>query len=589
MHYHPSLPLLILLLLFGGVQPSLAQTLPAGPQVLTFFSDVDDTEQPYALYLPPSFDASRQYPLVVSLHGAGSNHRLNLRRVFGRSNQPGETDVEASRYFPEWRDVDFIVAAPFARGTVGYQGIAEKDVLEVLADVKRRFPIDEDRVYLTGLSMGGGGTLWIGLTRPDLWAAIAPVCPAPPQGTEALAPNALNQAVRFFHGEVDPVVPVEVSRTWVQRLRELGTHVEYDEYPGVAHDSWVPAYQDGKIFDWFSQFRRDPHPDRVRFATEHYRYDRAYWVRLDQLTPGTLARIDARFTGSNQLEITTSELGSFTLDLSAHPRYSAERALQARIDGRTVRVRPGEPLSFSRKGRRWSAAAYQAPPLAKRAGAEGPMSEVVSSHHIYVYGTAGNPSAEEIAARRAQAEHAANWSVDRGPFWGRVMVFPRTLADRDVRASDLEEANLVLFGTRETNTLIAQFADRLPLHLHPEARDEYGLIYVFPIGERYVLVSSGLPWWHTAEAAPAAPAPPARPRSPFAASVVALGLVGLEDFLLFRGSPHNVVAEGRFDTSWRLPEAAARVLRETAAVTLAPGAVTERTRPSQRGSIQVAP
>src|SRR5690606_29179033 len=135
-----------------------AQSLPTGPQVLTFYSDVDDTEQPYGLYLPANFDASRKYPLVVSLHGAGSNHRLNLKRVFGRTNDGDETDVEASRYFPAWEDRDFIVVSPFVRGTMGYQGIAEKDVMDVLADVKERFPIDEDRTYLTGLSMGGGGT-----------------------------------------------------------------------------------------------------------------------------------------------------------------------------------------------------------------------------------------------------------------------------------------------------------------------------------------------------------------------------------------------------------------------------------------------
>jgi dipeptidyl aminopeptidase/acylaminoacyl peptidase len=112
------------------VPPStaVAQRLASGPQVLTFFSNVDDTEQPYGLYLPPGYDAKRAYPLVISLHGAGSNHRLNLRRVFGKSNAEGETDVEASRSFPAWKDVDYIVASPLARGTMGYQGVAERDV-----------------------------------------------------------------------------------------------------------------------------------------------------------------------------------------------------------------------------------------------------------------------------------------------------------------------------------------------------------------------------------------------------------------------------------------------------------------------------
>src|SRR5262245_55639242 len=90
---------------------SCPQTRP-GPQVWTFFSDVDDSDQPYALYVPPGFNPKKKYPLVISLHGGGSNHRLNLRRVFGKTNAPGETDVEATRTFPKWRDVEYIVAAP---------------------------------------------------------------------------------------------------------------------------------------------------------------------------------------------------------------------------------------------------------------------------------------------------------------------------------------------------------------------------------------------------------------------------------------------------------------------------------------------
>ena len=99
------------LLLAAGIA-AFGQTLKPGPQVLTFFSDVDDTEQPYALYLPQHFKPTKKYPLVIMLHGAGSNHRLNLRRVFGKSNLKGESDVEATRYFPEWRDIAYIVATP---------------------------------------------------------------------------------------------------------------------------------------------------------------------------------------------------------------------------------------------------------------------------------------------------------------------------------------------------------------------------------------------------------------------------------------------------------------------------------------------
>jgi len=543
-----------------------AQRLESGPQVLTFFSDVDDTEQPYGLYLPQNYDATKAYPLVVSLHGAGSNHRLNLRRVFGKSNAEGETDVEASRYFPDWEHVDYIVAAPFARGTMGYQGVAEKDVMDVIADVRRRFSIDENRMYLTGLSMGGGGTLWIGLTRPDLWAAIAPVCPAPPQGTEQLAPNALHVPVHIFQGGADPVVPPQGAHRWIATLEALGSTVEYTEYPGVGHDSWVNAYADGQIFEWFDRFRRDPHPDRVRFASDRYEHDTAYWVRFDALVPGRLASIDAQFTDANHLEIATQALDGFTLRLAGHPRFTPGQPLAVQIDGEQLDFPADDSVSFSRRDFLWVAAPYAAAPSEKRPGLEGPMREAIASRHIYVYGTAGDPTDEEQTARREQAERAAEWSVYRGWFWGRVMVFPRVVADREVRPSDVADANLVLFGTPQTNSLIAQYRDRLPLHLTESATADYGLVYVFPLDSNYVLVNEGRPWWDRPEVA--------GPGSPFTNVVPAMQLFDQQDYLLFDATGGDGAVEGRFDRTWRLTDRDAALLAASGAVAVSGTAIS---------------
>jgi len=538
--------IIALLLTIGSA--SFAQTLKPGPQVLTFFSDVDDTEQPYGLYLPPNFNAAKKYPLVIMLHGAGSNHRLALRRVFGKSNLSGETDVEATRYFPAWREVDYIVASPYARGTMGYQSIAEKDVYDVLADVKRRFPIDEDRVYLTGLSMGGGGTLWLGLSRPDIGAAIASVCPAPPDGTDELAPNALNYPVHIFHGDADPVVNPAGVREWVKRFEALGTKIAYTEYPGVGHNSWENAYKDEFIFTWFAKFRRHRYPDRVRFVTSRYKYNSAYWIHLDALTPGTPANIDAKFVAINRLEITTFELSAFTLNLAGHPKFTAKRPVEVTIDGKMISAKA---LSFSKLEGEWSAAKYEATANSKRSGAEGPISEVIASRHIYVYGTADNPAEKELQTRRSQADYAANWSVDRGPFLRRVMAFPRVLADKEVRPSDLESSNLILFGTKATNSVIAKFSEQLPLHFN--AAEGYGLVYIFPIGMHYVLINSGLPWWTVGETSANPPT-----RRGFRPLYGPPGLLmDLPDYLLFKGSMDNVIAVGRFDHNWRVLESGA--------------------------------
>jgi dipeptidyl aminopeptidase/acylaminoacyl peptidase len=552
--------LVLLTLLLAAGFPASGQTLKPGPQVMTFFSDVDDSEQPYGLYLPANFSPKKKYPLVISLHGAGSNHRLNLRRVFGKSNLEGENDVEATRYFPAWPGVDVIVASPLARGTMGYQGIAEKDVYDVLADVKKRFPIDEDRVYLTGLSMGGGGTLWLGLTRPDVWAAIAPVCPAGPPETLDFAPNALNLPVHIFQGGADPVVEPAGVRDWATRLQNFGTKVEYTEYPGVGHNSWENAYKDGSIFVWLTQFKKNRFPDRVRFLTSRYKYGNAYWIRIDQLTPGTLASIDAKFVGQNRLEITTSELSAVTLDLAGHPKFKANRPLEITIDGAALTARAADPISLSRRDGTWGTEAYQAAPGTKRLGEEGPIDEAISSRHIYVYGSGGNPPREELQARREQAAKAADWSAQRV----RLLFYPRVVADRDVRPSDLESSNLILFGTKETNTLIEKFSDRLPFHLDPAGAAGYGLVYVYPVDGHYVVISSGLPWWTPPPAAPAPTAP--APRRFLFLGGTAQAFTGFKDFILFKDSAATAIADGRFDNDWRIPEADAEKLRASGAV-----------------------
>ncbi len=532
---------LLNLLLLGMLCPSFtfAQSLESGPQVLTIHSEADDTEQPYAIYLPFNFDENKKYPFVMMLHGAGSNHRLALKRVFGKSNKEGESDVEASRYFEEWKDVNYIVAAPFARGTAGYQGISENDVWAVLEDVKSRFNIDENRTYLTGLSMGGGGTLWIGLTKPDVWAAIAPVCPAPPAGTDKLAGNAFNLPVHFFHGDADPVVPVEGSRTWVKNMEAQGVDVKLKEYPGVKHDSWINAYADGQLFDLLDQYERNQFPKKINFTTPQLKYNKAYWVEINQKQPGELARFEAEINADDKLSIQTENILAFTLNLNDHPDVGGKR-LELNIDGTNLSLNAANNMDFTMENGKWANKKTTFEEGIKTKGQEGPIYNAFSSRHVYVYGTEGNPSADELAKRRAIATQAAQWSNYRGEFLGRIMFFPRILSDKEVRESDLKDANLILFGTKETNKLISDFSDELPFHFNgPE--EEYGLFYIYPKNGKYIAISSGLPWWANVEDR----------GLPFV-SITHRQLPEFKDFILFKNTSKNIVSSGYFDNEWKL-------------------------------------
>jgi poly(3-hydroxybutyrate) depolymerase len=516
---------------------------PPRTQTLAFVSSVDESEQPYALYLPKSFEAGKKYPAVISLHSEDSNHRLNLLQVLGQTGRAAEGGRFSLLYARPLPDIDFIVASPLARGAMGYRGISESDVYDLLADLERRFPVDQDRIYLTGVSMGGGGALRLALTRPDVWAAVAPVCPPPIPEIGALALNALNLPVRLSHGEQDPVTPVASSRLWQRRLLDVGVAADYLEYPAVRHNAWDFAYKDGAVFQWFGQFRRNLYPQRVRFVTESYRYAAAYWVRVDALTPGVEAFIDARQSGAGEVQVETRNLDGFTL--------SPDRLVTTvMIDGALIPIKPGS-LSFRKQAGRWVAGT--AARSGKRPGLEGPISAAVSERHIYVYGTAGDPSAAELEFRRQTAETAARWSSPRESV---RLSFP-VKADSAVTAEELNSDSLVLFGTRETNSLIARFADRLPLALSAGAAD-YGLLFIAALGSHYALVSSGLPWWTDFEDA-------GRPLDPYAPARYG-ELATFGDYVVFKGSVAHVVAEGRFDRDWKLPADRAARIAATGAV-----------------------
>jgi len=533
-----------------------AQPYTSGPQAVTFASDVDDTDQPYGLYVPKNLDPARKYPLVIMLHDVFSNHRLALRRVFGWPNRPGETDADANRFFPHFRDVNYIVASPLARGTLGYQGLAEKDVYDVVADVKRRFPIDDDRIFLTGVGMGGGGALWLGLTRPDFWAAIAPVCPAPPAGTEELLGNALNIAVALYQGEIDPAVKAEQTRRWNQQLIDAGVKTEYVEYPGVRHNAGDFAYKEASIFSVFEQYRRNSLPDRVRFSTRDYQHASAYWVKIDQLNPGTLGSMDARLEAGNRLIIETKALDAFTLNMKNHPKLTRTQPLNITLDGASFKLKVQDSLSFTKEPKGWAAKRSGPLPSQKRPGQEGPIGRAIASRQIYVYGTGGSPSTDDLIWRRNEANSAAEWSTPRA----RLMVTNRVIPDAEVSDYEMKSANLILFGNKETNSVIARLAPQLPMHLNPGAAD-YGLVYVTPTGgQHYAVVSSGLPWWTRADMS----SRPGLAQNP----IPFRALETFQDFILFKGGLDNVVTEGSFDRDWKIPPAAASKMRETGALTL---------------------
>jgi hypothetical protein len=301
----------------------------------------------------------------------------------------------------------------------------------------------------------------------------------------------------------------------------------------VRHNAWNLAFRDRGFQPWLLSHRRNANPERVTLVTRSYRYGSAYWLRIDGLTPGTPASVDARRLSAAEMRVDTSNVDALSIASAA-----LELPGSVTIDGDTVRLKAGAAISFVRREGHWTAGSYT--PEGKRPGLEGPVSAAVSTGHIYVYGTVDNAPESELKSRREAAERAASWSSDRA----RTSLALPVKADSELTRAELEGANLVLLGTRETNSVIRRFEKEMPLALSPGAAD-YGLLFVAPQGRRLLLVSSGVPWWTGAGAA-------ARSRYLFVPPRFAV-LSSFGDFVLFKGSLDNVVIEGRFDRNWKLP------------------------------------
>ncbi len=209
-------------------------------------SNVDNTSQPYRLYIPTNYDANKKWPLVVALHGMGQDENS-----FFASYNNGEIKriAEARGY---------LVVCPKGRAPASmYMGPAETDVIDVLNAMKRDYSIDDDRVYLMGHSMGGYGSWSVAVNHPDLFAAIGPIA----GGGQPFVMMGLKKITHVpwivIHGDKDPTVSVEESRKMVKAGKDLGIEIKYMEVPGGNHiDIAVPGFKD--IFDWFDAHKRQP-------------------------------------------------------------------------------------------------------------------------------------------------------------------------------------------------------------------------------------------------------------------------------------------------------------------------------------------
>jgi len=218
----------------------------------------------YQVFVPANWDKHKKWPVLLFLHGAGERGEDGLLQTevgIGHAIRTGAAQFQFIVVMPQcwtnklWTDS-------------GMQGQA----LTALEQSIKEFHGDRDRVYLSGLSMGGYGTWDLAAKYPGKFAALAVICGGihgpqrfqelhvslvdVPKVTDPYAEVARRigkTPVWIFHGDADPAVPVEESRKMVEALRAANANMKYSEYPGVGHNSWDKAYAAPEFIPWLLQ------------------------------------------------------------------------------------------------------------------------------------------------------------------------------------------------------------------------------------------------------------------------------------------------------------------------------------------------
>ena len=251
-----------LMLLAGGITFPTARADELGDKFTK--AELKNKEGQRLLYRflkPVSLEAGKKYPVVIFFHGAGERGDDNDKTLIH-----GVKTFATEEFLTKFPCFVVVPQCPNNQMWMRFPWTVEKVVLpdqpteslsltmQCLDALEKEFPIDTDREYVTGLSMGGFAT-WESIVRsPNRFAAAVPVCAG---GDATKAKSIAHLPIWAYHGAKDGVVKVERSREMIDALKAVGGSPKYTEYPDIGHDSWNGAYKDRAMYDWlFSQRRK---------------------------------------------------------------------------------------------------------------------------------------------------------------------------------------------------------------------------------------------------------------------------------------------------------------------------------------------
>jgi len=209
------------------------------------YKDSSGESAKYVLFVPYDYTGDKAFPLILFLHGAGETGKDGKKQGqtgMGPAIKKREKDFPCIVIFPQSQKRSWQASSTDA-----------KRALAILAEIQKEYKVDPNRIYLTGLSMGGYGTWSLATAHPELWAAIVPICGG---GNPKLADKIKDIPCWCFHGDADKAVAVQRSRDMIAALKAAGASPRYTEYPNVGHNSWDRAYGTPELFPWLLEQHR---------------------------------------------------------------------------------------------------------------------------------------------------------------------------------------------------------------------------------------------------------------------------------------------------------------------------------------------
>ena len=437
---------------------------PSGFVRLAWRDEVDDSAQFCRVYLPHDYSPDKEWPVVIYLHGYNPENPRYVRwwgvdqRHHDRCDRYGVIYVE-----------------PHGRGNTGFAGIGEQDVLRGLGLVQDMFSVDDSRVYLTGESMGGGGTWHVGTRNPDRFAAISPVYGGwdyrlsmseenyqratdyehyrqQVWSSTALAETLLTTPTFVHHGVEDSIVEIRNSRFLVRELQQWAYPVRYAEYPHGNHFNDMGHWP--RLMPWLLEQRLNRHPREVRLRAFSLKDASAHWLQVKQMEHFFRPlHAQVRVLDKNMIQLDTDNVLSVRLSPGG-PDMNPKSPLRVVWNGRLYNK------SFQDGAVLLNVEGYTPGAMMKRPELSGPVSDVKQTPFAIVEGTSSSNEMMRIICNRLADQIAGEWE-------NRQKVVPRRFTDKEISEKELSAYSLILIGPAEANSIVKRL-EGVPLEAHPD-------------------------------------------------------------------------------------------------------------------------